>query len=77
MSVRARVGIDTVALWRLRTSVVMVRWAVLAVATVGLLATLRFTLSPPRTVIMHEVASTGGGTTGEWFALAFALSTLI
>jgi len=54
----ARVAVRTQSLWRIRLARELPRYAVLAAAAFGLLATVRFTIAPPRPIEVTASSST-------------------
>ena len=68
----ARVRVETRPFWRVRVSASFSRWVLYAVATVGILATARFAISPPRPTVVHETASDARDVGSEAFATLFA-----
>jgi hypothetical protein len=74
---RARVTVTPRRLWSLRASLAAARWLLYTVALVGIVATARDAIAPPRPSVVTTVAAPGGSDAGaEWFALSFARAYL-
>jgi hypothetical protein len=63
-------------LWSLRISLGATRWVLYAVALVGVVATARNAIAPPRQRLVVAVASHVSDASAEWFALSFARAYL-
>jgi hypothetical protein len=73
---RARVTLEPRRLWSLRVSLGLTRWVLYAVALAGVIATVRTTISPPRTrtVVVQAPRVIDAG--ARWFALSFTRAYL-
>ncbi|MCA1690009.1 MAG: hypothetical protein LC720_06110, partial [Actinobacteria bacterium] len=69
---RAGVRLDTRSLWRLRASASLTRWVLYVVATVGVAATVRFAVAPPRPATPRPAPVVGADRAAEGFATLFA-----
>jgi hypothetical protein len=72
----ARVRLETRRLWTLRASLGATRWVMYAVALVGVIATARNVISPPRERVALTAAPRTSDASAEWFALSFARAYL-
>jgi hypothetical protein len=70
--VRARVRLDTWSLRRLRISTSLTRWVVYAAAGVGIAATVRFAVAPPRAPSPRSAPVVAADVGAEGFATLFA-----
>lgn len=68
----AAVTVRSRSLWTLRLSRGIVRWAVCAVAVVGIVATVRYTLAPPRPRVVAAVHADPRDPAAEGYASLFA-----
>lgn len=68
----ARVTVRTLPLWRLRLARSAPRWLIHALATAGIVSSLRFAIAPPRPVIAPQRASPAPDLAAEGFATLFA-----
>jgi hypothetical protein len=70
--IAARVRLDTRPFWRLRLSASLPRWVLYATAAVGIIATTRFAIAPPRPPSARVAVDAGPDLGGEGFATLFA-----
>jgi len=68
----ARVEVETRPFWRLRLSASMTRWVLYATAAVGIVATIRFALAPPRPPVVARSPPAVVDQGAEAFASLFA-----
>ncbi len=71
-----RVTVETRRLWMLRASPACARWLLYGAAVVGIAATVRNAVSPPRGRVTVIVAPQRSDADGEWFALRFTQAYL-
>jgi hypothetical protein len=69
---RPRVRLETRPFWRFRLSASVGRWVLYATATVGIVATARLAIAPPRPPAAHPVAVVAPDPGAEGFATLFA-----
>lgn len=72
VSERAGVRLETRPLWRLRASASLTRWVLYATAAVGVAATVRFAVAPPRATIARAAPVVASDRAAEGFATLFA-----
>lgn len=68
----ARVRLDTRPLWLLRLAASLTRWVLYATAVVGISATVRFAVAPPRAPAAHVAPVAAQDRGAEAFAVLFA-----
>jgi hypothetical protein len=67
-----RVGLETRPFWRLQVAAGLPRWVLYATAGVGIIATARFAIAPPRPVAARVAPAAVADPGAEWFATLFA-----
>jgi hypothetical protein len=68
----SRVRLETRPLWRVQAAARIGRWVFYAAAAVGIAATARFAIAPPRPPAAHVAQAAGVDAGAEWFATFFA-----
>ncbi|HWH11251.1 MAG TPA: conjugal transfer protein [Solirubrobacteraceae bacterium] len=68
----ARVRLETRAFWRVRASASLTRWVLYGVAGIGIIATARFAIAPPRPPAAHLARVAVPDPGAEGFAILFA-----
>ncbi len=69
---RAGVRLDTRPLWQVRASASLTRWLLYATAAVGIVATARFAIAPPRPAAVRVAPAVVSDRAAEGFATLFA-----
>lgn len=75
-SPRGRVTLEPRRLWRLRLSLGATRWVLFAVALVGIVATARNAIAPPRQRLLVVASGRASDPGAQWFALRFVRAYL-
>jgi hypothetical protein len=68
----SRVQVETRSFWRIRVSASMTRWVVYTTAVVGIIATVRFSVAPPRPRVLARSSAAVVDRGAEAFASLFA-----
>lgn len=69
---RARIRVETRPFWRVRLSASLTRWVLYATAAIGIVATARFAIAPPRPAVVRPPSVDAPDPGSEAFARLFA-----